>query len=105
LRGEIDHGGFAVPGAQLARRIMMEPVNDAIWFAGEAAHETLWGTVGGAWDSGERAAEAVLRRMGVLKTPAPEAEAAPKPRVKNARPAPREQSSFGGTPSIMRPER
>jgi monoamine oxidase len=95
----------AVPGAQLARRIMMEPVNDAIWFAGEAAHETLWGTVGGAWESGERAAEAVLRRMGVLKTPAPEAEAAPKPKAKGARPAPRERSSFGGTPSIMRPER
>ena len=95
----------AVPGAQLARRIMMEPVNDTIWFAGEAAHETLWGTVGGAWESGERAAEAVLRRMGVLKTPAPEAEAAPKPKVKGPRPAPREQSSFGATPSIMRPER
>jgi monoamine oxidase len=95
----------AVPGAQLARRIMMEPVGDAIWFAGEAAHETLWGTVGGAWDSGERAADAVLRRMGVLKTPAPEAEAAPKPKVKSTRAPPREQSSFGATPSIMRPER
>ena len=97
----------AVPGGQLARRILMEPVNDAIWFAGEAAHETLWGTVGGAWESGERAAEAVLRRMGVLKTPAPEAEAAPKPksRVNHARAAPRAQSSFGATPSIMRPER
>jgi monoamine oxidase len=95
----------AVPGAQLARRIMMEPVNDTIWFAGEAAHETLWGTVGGAWESGERAADAVLRRMGVLKTPAPEAETAPKPKVKGTLPAPREQSSFGATPSIMRPER
>jgi monoamine oxidase len=97
----------AVPGGQVGRRIMMEPVNDAIWFAGEAAHETLWGTVGGAWESGERAADAVLRRMGVLKTPAPEAEAAPKPKVKSARDraAPREPSSFGGTPSIMRPER
>jgi hypothetical protein len=85
---------------------MMEPVNDAIWFAGEAAHETLWGTVGGAWESGERAAEAVLRRMGVLKTPAPEAEAAPKPKAKGTRSAPpRERSSFGATPSIMRPER
>jgi monoamine oxidase len=95
----------AVPGAQLARRIMMEPVNDTIWFAGEAAHETLWGTVGGAWESGERAADAVLRRMGVLKTPAPEAEVAPKPKAKGTRAPPREQSSFGGTPSIMRPER
>jgi monoamine oxidase len=95
----------AVPGGQLARRIMMEPVNDTIWFAGEAAHETLWGTVGGAWDSGERAAEAVLRRMGVLKPAPAEAEAAPNPKAKRTRAAPREQSLFGGTPSIMRPER
>ena len=43
--------------------------------------------------------------MGVLKTPAPEAEVAPKPKAKSTRPAPREQSSFGGTPNIMRPER
>jgi hypothetical protein len=84
---------------------MMEPVNDTIWFAGEAAHETLWGTVGGAWDSGERAAEAVLRRMGVLKPAPAEAEAAPNPKAKRTRAAPREQSLFGGTPSIMRPER
>jgi ADP-ribose pyrophosphatase YjhB (NUDIX family) len=27
-------------------------------------HETLWGTVGGAWESGERAAEAAIRRIG-----------------------------------------
>ena len=96
----------AVPGGQLARRILMEPVNDAIWFAGEAAHETLWGTVGGAWESGERAADAVLRRMGVLKQPAPaETEAAPTAKVKRTRTAPHEQPLFGGTPSIMRPER
>ncbi|HTC02570.1 MAG TPA: NAD(P)/FAD-dependent oxidoreductase [Xanthobacteraceae bacterium] len=95
----------AVPGGQLARRIMMEPVNDTIWFAGEAAHETLWGTVGGAWESGERAADAVLRRLGVLKPAPAEAEAAPKPKVKGTRAPPREQSSFGATPSIMRPER
>ena len=59
----------AVPGGQLARRIMMEPVNDTIWFAGEAAHETLWGTVGGAWESGERAADAVLRRLAGQRQP------------------------------------
>ncbi len=53
----------AAPGGQGARRILMEPVRDAVWFAGEAVHETLWGTVGGAWVSGERAAEAVLRRL------------------------------------------
>ena len=43
---------------------MIESVNDRIWFAGEAAHETLWGTVGGAWESGERAADAVVRSLG-----------------------------------------
>ena len=47
----------------------MEPVRDRVFFAGEAVHETLWGTVGGAWESGERAADAVLRRLGVLKEP------------------------------------
>lgn len=49
---------------QPGRRILMEPVRERIWFAGEAVHETLWGTVGGAWESGERAADAVLKRLG-----------------------------------------
>jgi monoamine oxidase len=59
-------GGFsaAAPGGQPARKILMEPLRDRLWFAGEAAHETLWGTVGGAWESGERAADAVHRRLG-----------------------------------------
>ena len=51
-------------GGQGARRILMEPVRDRLWLAGEAAHETLWGTVGGAWESGERAADAVLKQLG-----------------------------------------
>ena len=38
-----------------------------MYFAGEATHETLWGTVDGAWESGERAAEAALRRIGALR--------------------------------------
>ncbi len=50
----------APPGAQSLRRVLMEPVRDRLFFAGEAAHETLWGTVGGAWESGERAAEGAL---------------------------------------------
>jgi monoamine oxidase len=54
----------AVPGGQPARRVLMEPVFDRIWFAGEAVHETLWGTVGGAWESGERAAAEALKRIG-----------------------------------------
>ena len=37
-----------------------------MFLAGEATHETLWGTVDGAWESGERAAEAALRKIGAL---------------------------------------
>jgi monoamine oxidase len=51
-------------GGQGARRILMESMRDRLWLAGEAAHETLWGTVGGAWESGERAADAVLKQLG-----------------------------------------
>ena len=51
----------AAPGAQPSRKVLMEPLNNRMFLAGEAAHETLWGTVGGAWESGERAADAVVR--------------------------------------------
>ena len=54
----------AAPGGQPGRRILMEPVRDRLFFAGEAVHETLWGTVGGAWESGERAADAALKLWG-----------------------------------------
>ncbi len=54
----------ASPGAQPSRRALMEPLRNRIWFAGEAVHESLWGTVGGAWESGERAADAVLKSLG-----------------------------------------
>ncbi|MFO0574755.1 MAG: FAD-dependent oxidoreductase [Polyangia bacterium] len=56
----------AAPGAQAARRVLMQPLDEGrrVWLAGEAAHETLWGTVGGAWLSGERAAAAVLQALG-----------------------------------------
>jgi monoamine oxidase len=64
----------ALPGAQSTRRLLMDRIADDIWYAGEAAHETLWGTVGGAWESGERAADAVLRRLGGVKAAAPAAE-------------------------------
>jgi monoamine oxidase len=56
----------AAPGGQPSRRTLAEPIG-AVFFAGEATHETMWGTVDGAWDSGERAAEAALRRIGALK--------------------------------------
>jgi len=54
----------AAVGGQGGRRILMEPVRERLFFAGEAIHETLWGTVGGAWESGERAADAALRLWG-----------------------------------------
>jgi monoamine oxidase len=56
----------AVPGAQPSRKILTEPIG-CMFLAGEATHETLWGTVDGAWESGERAAEAALRRIGALR--------------------------------------
>jgi monoamine oxidase len=69
----------AVPGGQLARLALSEPLRDHIYFAGEATHETLWGTVGGAWLSGERAADAVLKKLGFVAGGTPEKAAAPAP--------------------------
>ena len=54
----------AAPGSGANRRVLAEPVHDRIFFAGEAVHETWWGTVAGAWISGERAAMAALRQVG-----------------------------------------
>jgi monoamine oxidase len=74
----------ASPGGQPSRRILMEPVG-SLFFAGEAAHETLWGTVDGAWESGERAAEAALRKIGAIRDPEPAQPArAPKKRKRSA---------------------
>jgi monoamine oxidase len=56
----------AAPGSADARKILMEPLGGRVWFAGEAVHETQWGTVNGAWESGTRAAEAALRKLGAL---------------------------------------
>jgi len=68
----------AAPGGQWARKALMEPVRDRVYFAGEAVHETMWGTVGGAWESGERAAAAVVRRLSGLPEPKP-AKVEPEP--------------------------
>ncbi len=67
----LTRGAFsaATPGNADARKMLMEPLRERIYFAGEAMHETLWGTVGGAWESGTRAAEAALRRIGALRAP------------------------------------
>jgi monoamine oxidase len=54
----------AAPGAQSARKTLAEPLSNRIFLAGEATHETLWGTVNGAWESGERAGNAVVKLLG-----------------------------------------
>ncbi len=51
----------AEPGSAHLRGVLTHPVADALIFAGEHTHESLWGTVGGAWLSGERAARQALR--------------------------------------------
>ena len=65
----------ASPGMQWARAALREPVRERVYFAGEATHDTLWGTVGGAWESGERAADQVVRRLsGLPDLPQPKPE-------------------------------
>ena len=75
----------AAPGAQPSRKILTEPIG-SLFLAGEATHETLWGTVDGAWESGERAADAALRKIGAIKDTGP--VAAPAPVAKRRRRAP-----------------
>ena len=64
----------AAPGGQSSRRVLTEPVG-SIFLAGEATHETLWGTVDGAWESGENAADAALKKIGPAGGSAPAAPA------------------------------
>jgi monoamine oxidase len=66
----------ASPGGEPSRAALAEPMG-AVFLAGEAAHETLWGTVDGAWESGERAADAALRKIGALKDTTPAAPVPP----------------------------
>jgi monoamine oxidase len=52
------------PGRRDDRAILAEPVGERIWIAGEATSRTQWGTAGGAWEEGERAAQRVLAQLG-----------------------------------------
>jgi monoamine oxidase len=54
---------YASPGGRAARKVLAQPLSDRIWFAGEAVHESLWGTVAGAWETGERAAHVIEHRL------------------------------------------
>ncbi len=73
----------ASPGGQASRKVLSEPIG-CMYLAGEATHETLWGTIDGAWESGERAAEAALRRIGALR----DSEPPPRRPTKSRRRAP-----------------
>lgn len=68
-RDEWFQGSHAVaqPGFAQSRQALMEPVHERIFFAGEALHDTQFGTLAGAWASGERAANAALRVLAPRK--------------------------------------
>ncbi|MGN6462734.1 MAG: flavin monoamine oxidase family protein [Pseudolabrys sp.] len=66
----------AAPGGDGARRQLSVPVRERVWFAGDAVHDTLGGTLTGAWESGTRAAEAALRKIGAIKDEKPEKQPA-----------------------------
>jgi monoamine oxidase len=61
----LSRGSWAVvpPGHAWARACLAEAVGDRVWFAGEALSDDQWGTVGGAWAEGERAADAIAARL------------------------------------------
>ncbi len=80
----------ASPGGQAGRRTLQESMNNRIWFAGEATHERHWGTVGGAWESGERAAAAVLRVIAPPTAAPQRPKQQPKPLPKRQRNQPQE---------------
>lgn len=58
-------GSWAVvpPGHAGARRVLHQPVGERVWFAGEALSHEQWGTVGGAYQEGERAAASVTEHL------------------------------------------
>lgn len=53
----------ALPGHAYAREILAQPIDDRLFFAGEATHATDFSTVHGAWESGMRAARQIVERL------------------------------------------
>lgn len=51
------------PGHHAIRDAVKAPVAGKLWFTGEFASRAQWGTVGGAWEEGERAADAAIRSL------------------------------------------
>ena len=65
-REPLARGSWAAvpPGHAGARGALKAPVADRIWFAGEALSHRQWGTAGGAWEEGERAAGEIAAALG-----------------------------------------
>jgi monoamine oxidase len=51
----------ASPGRAGARAILRQPIAERLFLAGEACHDTQWGTVAGAWETGEAAAREAVK--------------------------------------------
>jgi len=51
------------PGLYPMRQVLREVVADKVYFAGEACHETMWATVGGAFNSGLDVATKVAKQL------------------------------------------
>jgi monoamine oxidase len=56
------------PGRFSIRETLKAPVGDRIWFAGEALSRAQWGTVGGAWEEGTRAAVEIAAALAIQRT-------------------------------------
>lgn len=54
---------YALPGRADARRVLADPVDDRLFFAGEACSETAYSTAHGAYLTGRRAAGQVLSAL------------------------------------------
>ncbi|MBB4152791.1 monoamine oxidase [Sphingomonas jinjuensis] len=61
VRGSYSH---ALPGHADARGVLATPIEDRLFFAGEATHPFDFSTAHGAWESGERAAGEVVAVLG-----------------------------------------
>ena len=55
---------FAKPGGAGGRRVLAEPIQDRLFFAGEATMPESYSTVHGAYLSGQRVAREILEARG-----------------------------------------
>ena len=64
---EFSHGSYShiPPGGSFSDyRTLASPLDEKIFFAGEATHATYPGTLHGAYLSGERAAKEIMKQLG-----------------------------------------